>query len=252
MNARFPQLRYLRIIGFAAGATAVAGAAVLVTASAAGLTAGSRSVPPQQAAVESASIASIADKSSPAAICDAFLTNLTADLNKGLTKPQVNAAIQKAIGQTIDAEVTNGDITKAQGDAIKAKFAGQPTCVLAGITKAGRPGDHGRKGVYKQLLMTAAAQVLGITDVDLKAKLASGSTLLDLAAAHKPTAIAESQFRTSLIAKLTPLLDVAITNKQMTADQKAEILKRLQTGPIPYWSKHAPKKAPMPANAATT
>lgn len=252
MNTRFPQLRYLRIVGFAAGATAVAGAAVLVTASAAGLNAGSRSVSPQQQAVETASIASIAEKSSPATICDAFLTNLTADLNKGLTKPQVNAAIQKAIGQTIDAEVKNGDITKAQGDAIKAKFASQPTCVLAGMTKKGSPGDHGRNGMYKQLLMTASAQVLGITDADLKAKLASGSTLSDLAAAHKPKAITESQFRTSLIAKLTPMLDVAITNKQMTADQKAETLKRLHTGPIPYWSKHSPKKAPMPTSAATT
>jgi hypothetical protein len=249
VNTRFANLRYLRIVGLAAGVVAVAVAAVLVTASAAGLNAGARSASPLQATAQTALAP---EKATPAAICDSFLTHLTADLGKGLTKTQVNAAIQKAIGETLADEVKNGDITQPQADAIKAKLAGQPTCALAGAGK--NFGDHGRHGgrASKQMLLTASAQVLGMSDADLKASLASGKTLSELAAAHKPNAISESQFRTSLIAKLTPMLDAAITNKQMTADQKAEILKRLQTGPIPFWSKPVSHKEPMPAAGAST
>jgi hypothetical protein len=196
--------------------------------------------------------ASISDRATPSAICDGFLTHLTSDLGKGLTKAQVNAAIQKAIGETLKDEVTNGDLKQSQADAIKAKLASQPTCVLAGLGKTAGPGDHGRNGAHKQMLLTASASVLGISDTQLKTDLASGKTLSDLAAAHQPQPISESQFRTSLIAKLTPMLDTAITNKQLTTEQKAAILKRLQTGPIPFWNKPVPHKAPIPANAPTT
>ena len=242
---RFANLRYLRIVGLAAGAVAVAGAAVLITASAAGLNAGTHSASPQRATLETASIGEAA---TPAAICDAFLTHLTADLGKSLTKAQVNAAIQKAIGETLADEVKNGDIKQAQADAIKARLASKPTCALAGIGKTpGRPAPSSKNVISQQQLITAAASVLGISDTQLKADLASGKTLSELAAAHKPQAITEAQFRTSLIANLTPLLTTAVNNKQITADQKTEILKRLQTGPIPYWSKPVPRKAPLPA-----
>jgi hypothetical protein len=240
---RIAKLRYVRIVGFAAGAAAIAGAAVLVTASAAGLNLGTRSASPQQAPVGTASIA---EKSSPAQICDTFLTNLTKDLGKGLKKADVNAAIQKAIGETLAAEVTNGDITKAQADSIKAKLASQPTCALAGIGRTGSHGDRGRNGVYKQLIFSAEAAALNISEDKLKSELAAGKTVSQLA----PTGTTEAQFRTLLISKLTPMLDKAITANQMTADQKTEILKRLQTGPVPFWSK--PVHKPVAAPAATT
>lgn len=249
MITRIAKLRYIRVVGFAIGAAAVAGAAVLVTASAAGLSFGSRTASPQQATVETAAIA---EKATPAAICDAFLTHLTADLGNKLTKPQVNAAIQKAIAETLADEVKNGDLKQPQADALKAKLASQPTCALAGIGKTTAPFKPGRNGAFNQLAMSASASVLGITDAQLKAEFANGKTLSDLAAAHKPQAITEAQFRASLIAKLTPMLDTAITNKQMTTDQKTEVLKRLQTGPIPFWSKPVSHKVPMPASAATS
>ena len=259
MNTPFAKFRYLRIVGFAAGAVAVAGAAVLVTASAAGMTAGTHSASPQQATVESASIseagrAQVAplDKSTPSAICDAFLTHLTADLGKSLTKAQVNAAIQKAIGETLADEVKNGDLKQAQADALKAKLTGQPTCALAGVGRTAGRGGPAKIFISKQQLIAASASVLGISETQLTTDLANGKTLSELAAAHKPQPITEAQFRTSLIAKLTPLLTTAVNNKQMTADQKAAILKNLQTGPIPFWSKPVPHKQPLPVGASTT
>jgi hypothetical protein len=259
VNTPFAKFRYLRIVGFAAGAVAVAGAAVLVTASAAGMTAGTHSASPQQATVESASIseagrAQVAplDKSTPSAICDAFLTHLTADLGKSLTKAQVNAAIQKAIGETLADEVKNGDLKQAQADALKAKLTGQPTCALAGVGRTAGRGGPAKIFISKQQLIAASASVLGISETQLTTDLANGKTLSELAAAHKPQPITEAQFRTSLIAKLTPLLTTAVNNKQMTADQKAAILKNLQTGPIPFWSKPVPHKQPLPVGASTT
>jgi hypothetical protein len=242
VNTTFAKFRYLRVAGLALGAVAVAGAAVLVTASAAGLNAGPRPSSPQGGAAA----APIGEKATPAAVCDAFLAHLTTDLNKGLTKAQVSAAIQKAIGETLADEVKNGDLKQAQADAIKAKLATQPTCALAGVGKTVGPGDHGRGGVYKQLLFSATASALGISETQLKGDLASGKTVSQLA----PAGTTEDQFRAKLIAKLTPMLDTAITNKQLTADQKTEILKRLQTGPVPSWSKPAHKAVAPAAPAA--
>ena len=74
-------------------------------------------------------------------------------------------------------------------------------------------------------------------------------TLAQIAAAQKP-AVTEAQFRSRVIAKLTPVLDAAVTNKKLTAAQEQAIIKRLQTGPIPLWSKPAPSRtaagAPTP------
>ncbi|MEA2655883.1 MAG: hypothetical protein QOI23_1248, partial [Chloroflexota bacterium] len=100
-------------------------------------------------------------------------------------------------------------------------------------------------------LLSAAASTLGITDAALKADLAKGMTISQVAAAQKVT---EAQFRAGLIAKLTPVLDAAVTSKKLTPAQEQAIIKRLKTGPIPLWNKPVPKKAaatPTPAGSTT-
>ena len=42
----------------------------------------------------------------------------------------MNAAVQKAIGETLADEVKNGDLTQAQADAIKKRLASQPPCTI--------------------------------------------------------------------------------------------------------------------------
>jgi hypothetical protein len=242
---RFAKLRYLRVAGFAAGAVAVAGTAVLVTASAAGLNVGFR--PTSQPQTDTASINQQATAS---AVCTAFLTHLGSNLGK--TQSQLSSAIQNAIGQTLADEVTNKTLTQAQADAIKKRLANQPPCSLAGsLGPKPAPGSAVRPAAYTQQLLSAEASALGITDAQLKADLAKGMSLSQIAAAHNPP-IPEAQFRTSLIAKLTPLLATAVTNKQLTSAQEQAILKRLQTGPIPLWSKPPPRKTTAPASPVTT
>ena len=58
--------------------------------------------------------------------------------------------------------------------------------------------------------------------------------------------LSEADFRTRLIAKLKPMLDTAVTNKQLTSTQAQAIIQRLQTGPIPYW------KAPVKHSKTTS
>jgi hypothetical protein len=246
------KLRHLRVLGFALGAVAVAGAAVLVTASAAGLNVGFRPAASQH--LDQAATASVSQRASASAVCSAFISHLSSDLGK--SQAQVNAAIQKAIGETLADEVKNKDITQAQADTIKQKLAGTQTpCALAGnLGKKPAPGAGAgaSTGAYMQQLVSAAASALGITDAQLKTDLAGGMTLSQVAAAQKPP-VTEAQFRTNLIAKLKPLLDTAVTNKKLTAAQEQTILQRLQTGPIPFWSTPMRRpKASAPASPATS
>jgi hypothetical protein len=238
------KLRHLRVVGFAAGAVLVAGAAVLVTASAAGLNVGFHPSSSQPAAADTTSVS---QKAGASAVCNDFLSHLSSDLGK--SQSQVNAAVQKAIGETLADEVKNKDLTQAQVDAIKQKLTSQPPCSLAGnLGKAPIPPSGATIGAYTQQLISAAASALGISDTQLKADLANGMTLSQIAAAQKPP-VTEAQFRTRLIAKLTPLLDTAVTNKKLTSAQEQMILQRLQTGPIPFWN--TPMHKPKPAAAAS-
>jgi hypothetical protein len=234
-------LRHLRILGFAAGAFAVSGAAVLVTASAAGLNVGFRSNSPHTTQPGTASIGQKADAT---AVCNAFIAHLATDLGK--SQSQVNAAIQKAIGETLADEVNKGDLTQSQADALKKKLASQPPCALSGVGRIGAPGDKATIGAYQGQLVTAAAAALGISETQLKTDLAAGKTLSQIAAAKNPP-VTEAQFRTNLIAQLKPLLDTAVKNSKLTTTQEQAILQRLQTGPIPYWNtpmKHKARTAP--------
>ncbi len=74
---RFVKSSHLRIIGFAAGAAAVSGAAVLVTASAAGFNVGFRHSSSQPAQITAATVA---QKANSAAICDKFVSHVFTNL----------------------------------------------------------------------------------------------------------------------------------------------------------------------------
>jgi gas vesicle protein len=234
---KLANLGFLRIAGLAAGAAAVSGAAVLLTASASGYSLPFSTSSPQAARANTASIpGQLAAK--PSAVCTDFVSHFAADIKA--SQADVNAAFQKAIGETLADEVKNGHLTQKQADAIKKRLAGKAPCAIAPQL---RPG--GGLGAYRPALLSAEASALGITDQALKVDLAKGMTLSQIATAQKVT---ETQFRSRLIAKLTPVLDAAVTNKQLTTKQEQAIIKRLQTGPLPLWNKPIrPGKAPASA-----
>jgi hypothetical protein len=238
---KLANLGFLRIAGLAAGAAVVSGAAVLVTASAAGYNL--PFMPSSQ--TTSTSVSSLDLKAgTPSAVCSEFISHFSFDLHT--SQAAVNAAFQKAIGQTLADEVKNGKLTQTRADAIKKRLAGQAPCAIAPRLRA--PGAA--LGAFRPALLSAAASALGITDQTLKTDLVKGMTLSQIAVAQKVT---EAQFRSRLIAKLTPVLDAAVTNKKLTTTQEQAIIKRLQTGPIPLWSKPRPpgKATATPASSTT-
>ena len=224
----------LRIASFAAGAAAIAAAAVYMTASAAGY---SFNFGGQKAANVPAA-GTVADKSSSPAsgVCNEFVGHFSSDL--GVSQDKVNSAFQEAVGQTLADEVTAGHITQAQADAITKKMAGKAPCTLAGSLG----GRNAAGAAYTQALMAAAATALGVTPDQLKADLAKGMTLHQIADAQNPP-VTEAQFRSRLIANLKPVLDAMVTNKRITTAQEQKILTALQTGPIPFWDKPMRKPA---------
>ena len=245
-------VRHVRVPGFALGAVLIAAGAVWITASAAGLNIGllaPKSAPPQVTTVAAAAPAASTGKAS--ALCNDFVSHFASNL--GTNQAKVNAAFQKAIEQTLADEVKNGDLTQTQADAIKKKVSSQAPC--ASIPSGGRaPGSD--LGAYKQALLGAAASALGITNQQLMTDFAKGMTLSQIAAAQKPP-VTEAQFRAALIAKLTPVLDTAVTAKKLSATQEKAIIQQLKTGPIPYWNTpmHKAKKpataTPAPSTTAT-
>ena len=226
----------LRIASFAAGAAAIAGAAIYMTASAAGYTFNFGS--PRGANVPAAG--TVADQSTApsSGVCNEFVTHFSSDL--GVSQDKVNSAFQDAVGQTLADEVKAGHITQAQADAIKKRMAGKAPCTLAGSL-----GPKNAAGAaYTQALMPAAAKALGVTPEQLKADLAKGMTLHQIADAQKPP-VTEAQFRSRLIANLKPVLDAMVTNKRITSQQEQKVLQQLQTGAIPFWDK--PTRKPTAA-----
>ena len=229
MIRNIASVRHLRVLGFATGAVALAAGAVWITASASGLSVGFLS--PGSASPQAAPANASPQAGKASSACNDFVSHFASDL--GSSQAKVDAAFQKAVGQTLDDEVKNGVMTQAQADAIKQKVAGQAPCALLPSAASKSPGAA--PAAYKQALLSAAASSLGITDQQLKTDLAQGMTLSQIAAAQNPP-VTEDQFRTRLIAKLTPLLDGAVANKQLTPAQEQAIISRLQTGPIPYWN----------------
>ena len=225
---RFLLARQIRIAATAAGAVAVAAGTLWITASASGLNLSPRFASPAEA-----------DPSTrTSAVCSSFVDHLATDLN---TSPaNLNAAVQKAIGQTLDDQVKAGKLTQKQADAMKLRLAGRAPCAIAGQLHKG-PGP--KLAAYRAALINAAASALGVTPETLKADLKKGMSLSQVAAAQNPP-VTEAQFRARLIANLTPLLDKAVADGKLTKARETAILQRLQTGPIPLWNRPA---KPTPA-----
>ena len=231
MMARLAKLRYVRVAALAVGAVAVAGAAVVVTASAAGMSFGFRPPATTQSAVQA--------NSSASTVCGSFMKHFAVEIGK--SQAEINAAFQKAVADTLADEVKSGQITQAQADAIKKKLANQTPCTLPSTVARG--GGDKALGAYMQQYLSAAAAALGISETQLMTDLKSGQSLSQVAAAQH---VSEADFRTRLIANLKPALDQAVADKKLTSAQEQTLINRLQTGPLPLWNRPAKHQKPAP------
>lgn len=235
MIARLAKQRLVRVAALSVGAVAVAGAAVVVTAYASGMSFGFKPAGAAQSPVD-------AKTTSP--VCATFMKHFAVEIGK--SQAEIDAAFQKAIADTLADEVKSGQITQAQADALAKRFAGQTPCTLPSTVGRGGAGKN-VLGAFMQQYLSAAAAALGIPETQLGADIKGGQSLSQVAAAQH---VSEADFRSRLIANLKPALDQAVTSKKLTSAQEQSIINRLQTGPLPLWTMPAPRK-PRPAAAAT-
>jgi hypothetical protein len=244
MITRLAKTRYLRVAGFAVGAVLIAGLAVVVTASAAGMTFGFR--PSSSAAPSDAQVAAV-EANASSTVCSDFMKHFAVAISK--SQAEINAAFQKAVAETLADEVKSGQITQKQADAIQKKLANQTPCTLpSSVGHAPGAGAKPAIAAYMQQYIAASAAALGVTEAQLKSDLAAGQSLSQVAAAQH---VSEADFRTKLIANLKPVLDQAVTNKTITAAQEQTIITHLQTGPLPLWNAAPRKPKPAASPAAT-
>ena len=220
------KFRIAKLAAAAVGALLVSGAVVAITAYAAGVQM------PQFAASPSPSpSAKPHGPSSQQAqqSCQDYLTHFAKDLNKSTA--DVQKAAKQAFDQTIDDAVTKGQLTKTEGDALKAKFDANQVCT-GQLGAIGRGSEMEAGKAIGQETFGAEASVLGISTDQLMQDLRSGQKVKDLAAAK---GMDENAFRAAYVAKIKSDLAALVTKGTITQAQADKFTQMAQKAPIPGW-----------------
>jgi hypothetical protein len=177
---------------------------------------------------------------SPSARSQAIINDAAGQL--GVQPDKLSSALQKALEDQLQAEVTAGQLSQAQADAQKKLIeSGNYPLVGTGLgfgfghgrgpTGAGGPGGHfgpggfGGFGAGLMADLSTAAAYLGVTTDQLKTDLQGGKTLAQIATAQGKTA---DGLVSTLVAAVEKQLDAAVTAKKLTSDQEQAIEKNLQ------------------------
>jgi len=152
---------------------------------------------------------------------DAFLNNVAKRLN--VTPAALKAALKGASDDRIDAAVAAGKITKAQGDAMKARTAEGGVPLFGGGGHRGGGFGHGGPGHGGPASLDAAAKYLGLTEAQLHTQLESGKTLAEIAKAQGKTI---DGLERALTAATKTKLDAAVKAGAITQAQADDLLTR--------------------------
>jgi len=182
-----------------------------------------------------------ADRLSPTQESDAVVADAAKQL--GVDASKLDAALKKALQNRVDAAVTAGEITKAQGDEMKARIAAGDV-PLVGIGPGGGPRGH---HFHHFADLDAAASYLGITQAALKTSRSEGSTLADIA---KEKGKSVDGLKAALVADAKADLAQAVKDGRLTKAQQTELLAdlsdridRLVNGELGLRRDHGPRGA---------
>ena len=217
----------LRIAIPVAAALLVAGGAIAITASAAGLRVAPLAAATSPAPTPSAGDA-VAGRGKAGAACEIYLGHLATQL--GVSRGKLDSAATAAAKSTLKDEVGNGTLTQARADKISARLSASSLCSAA---LSGRAAGHGRGAAAISSYLSAAASALGVSEVQLKGDLKAGQTLSQVATAQ---GVSEADFKTRVTTSLKPKLDAAVAAKTMTQAQEDAALAKLQAGDPPLWN----------------
>jgi predicted DNA-binding protein (UPF0251 family) len=138
----------------------------------------------------------------------------------GVQPSALSAALKKALENRVDAEVTAGRLTKAQGDELKQRIESGDVPLFAG---GHGPGFH-HDGPFGGL--DAAAGYLGLTDAQLHTQLESGKSLADVAKARNKSVDGLVQ---ALVDSAKKKLDAAVSAGRLTQSQADSMLADLKS-----------------------
>ncbi len=138
----------------------------------------------------------------------------------GVSPTALTDALKNALKHRIDAAVAAGKVTKAQGDALKARIdAGGAPLVFGGGLGHG-PGAFGH---FRQV--DAAASYLGLTEAQLRQQVMSGKTLAQIAKAKGKSV---GGLVDAMTASAKKHLDAAVTAGKLTRAQADQFLKTIE------------------------
>jgi polyhydroxyalkanoate synthesis regulator phasin len=139
----------------------------------------------------------------------------------GIEPAKLSAALKGALKHRVDAAVESGRLTKAQGDALKARIDSGKMPLFPG---AGRH-PHGYGFGHHALKLDAAAAYLGLTEEQLRTELESGKTLAQIATAHGKTA---AGLVDALVAAAHKKVDEAVAAGRLTRAEANSLLAGLE------------------------
>jgi hypothetical protein len=158
---------------------------------------------------------------------DAYLNDVAKRL--GVSRSDLDKAIQGAASDQIDQAVKDGRLTQQQADELKARIkAGQGLPFFGGPFFGGPPKlflHHGVIGIGPLGKLDAAAKYLGLSDSDLLSALRSGKSLADVAKDHGKSVDGLEQ---AIVDAVKSDLDQAVKDGRLPSDKRDAIVKDLQ------------------------
>ena len=179
------------------------------------------------AAVEAAPSPSASPNASKS-YAQSFVDKLAAILH--LTPAQTQNALKQAQLQTVDQMLADGQITKAQADAMKARInAGQGLGAVGGFGPRGGgfKADRTLMNSLTTAELNAAASALHMTPTDLQNALRSGTSLSALETKQK---VSDSAVKAAMKNAAKGVLDNAVKAGTLTQPQADAILSKVGSG----------------------
>jgi len=154
--------------------------------------------------------------SSPSSESKAVIDDAAKQL--GIPSSKLSDALKQALSDRVDAAVAAGRVTKAEGDALKARIQSNDFPLFGGHHRGlGHFGFIGR--------LETAAGYIGITEAQLRTELESGKSLAQVAKAHGKSV---DGLIDALVAAAKDKLDNAVSAGHLTKAQETEMLSVLK------------------------
>jgi hypothetical protein len=167
------------------------------------------------AAGAGAAVAATQD-SSPSSESKAVIDDAAKQL--GIPSSKLSDALKKALSDRVDAAVAAGRVTKAEGDALKARIQSNDFPLFGGRHRGF--GQHEFLG-----RLDSAVAYIGITEAQLRTELESGKSLAQVAQAHGKSV---DGLIGALVAAAKDKLDTAVSAGRLTKAQETEMLGALK------------------------